>query len=323
MKTSESIANIASALSKTQAAIANAVKDTQGYGYKYADLAQILELVRPFLAQHGLSVFQSPGSTPDGQMTLTTRVMHSSGEWIETDTMSMPVEAKKGLSAAQCAGIVITYMRRYQLAPVFGIAQEDSDGIVREEQPKAQRQPQRQPEPEPPRVPDVNVLAGMVAQAGDDVAALRDVYRWAASHGYEKRHLDRIAARAKELSEAQAQKAAPAQGQLANLTQEQVESAIKACESVEELEEYRDHIANSGAPADLVAMVNASITLNKPPEEATSAGLDEASVDIVMWTLQDKKAGRRYYNSLVERGAAPEILKKVIDHCKTLPEGDL
>ena len=50
----------------------------------YAPLSNILNLVRPILSKHGLSIIQSPSG--DGQnITVTTLIMHTSGEWIESD----------------------------------------------------------------------------------------------------------------------------------------------------------------------------------------------------------------------------------------------
>ncbi len=44
----------------------------------------------------------------------------------------MGVTASRGMSEAQAAGSVITYMRRYSLAAVLGITQTDNDAAVKE-----------------------------------------------------------------------------------------------------------------------------------------------------------------------------------------------
>ena len=130
MKTSENIADLAQALCKFQAEIVDAHKGAQGHNYKYADLGTILQLVRPIMAEHGLSVVQFPcGDALTAG--LTTRLMHNSGEWVE-DTMHMGVTASRGMSEAQAAGSVITYMRRYSIAAVLGITQTDDDAAVKE-----------------------------------------------------------------------------------------------------------------------------------------------------------------------------------------------
>ena len=127
MKTSESINELGAALAKAQADIKDAAKDRQGYGYKYADLATVLQIVRPALAAQGIAVLQDTQTMTDGHVAVATRLLHSSGQWIESDLLILPIEAKKGLSQAQCAGSVVTYARRYSLAALVGISQEDDD----------------------------------------------------------------------------------------------------------------------------------------------------------------------------------------------------
>jgi hypothetical protein len=130
MKTSETIADLAQALCEFQSTVVDAHKGAQGHNYRYADLGTILQLVRPLMAAQGLSVVQMPcGDAITAG--LTTRLMHTSGEWVE-DTMHMGVTASRGMSEAQAAGSVITYMRRYSLAAVLGITQTDDDAVVKE-----------------------------------------------------------------------------------------------------------------------------------------------------------------------------------------------
>jgi hypothetical protein len=131
MNTSETIIELATALSAAQGEIQDASKDAEGYGYKYADLAQILQILRPVFAKHGLSVVQLPHNQ-DGGIAVTTRLCHKSGEWIE-ETLVMPAEKSKQLSLAQDIGKIITYARRYMLSAVAGITQEDPDAAKKGE----------------------------------------------------------------------------------------------------------------------------------------------------------------------------------------------
>ena len=128
MKTSESINEIAQALCKFQSEIKDAHKDTQAHKYKYADLGSVLQLLRPVMTAHGLSVVQMPCNDGD-RVGVTTRLMHNSGEWMES-TLFMAVSANAGMSLAQAAGSVITYARRYSLASALGITQVDEDAAV-------------------------------------------------------------------------------------------------------------------------------------------------------------------------------------------------
>jgi len=125
MKTSENLDLLATALAAAQGEIGNASKESEGYGYVYADLATVLDIGRPILSKHGLSVVQLPHNQ-DGGIALSTRLMHSSGQWIE-DTLVMPAEKSKNLSLAQDIGKIITYCRRYSYSALVGIAQEDKD----------------------------------------------------------------------------------------------------------------------------------------------------------------------------------------------------
>ena len=128
MDKSAEINELAAALSKAQSEIEDAAKDKSGYNYKYADLSQILQIVRPVFSKNGLSVSQFPSDSGSG-ISVDTILMHSSGQWL-SNTFSMEVEAAKGMTKAQASGSVITYMRRYALAAVAGITQEDNDAAA-------------------------------------------------------------------------------------------------------------------------------------------------------------------------------------------------
>ena len=128
MKSSDTIGEIAKALCKLQTEIHDVAKDSQAHKYKYADLGAVLQLVRPVMAANGLSACQMPCSEGD-MVGVTTRLMHTSGEWLES-TVMMGVSANAGMSLAQAAGSVITYARRYSLAAAIGITQVDDDGQV-------------------------------------------------------------------------------------------------------------------------------------------------------------------------------------------------
>lgn len=149
---SDSLSNLAGALIAVQAEARDVFKGKEGYGYNYADLTSVLDTVRPLLSKHGLSFAQFPGevnlvvhdfttavydnsgnptgayttvSRMSGSVPLTTILMHAATDESITNTMSMPFEAKKGLSAAQSIGMIVTYMRRYSLTSMIGIAATD------------------------------------------------------------------------------------------------------------------------------------------------------------------------------------------------------
>jgi len=123
---SESIKEIASALARFQAEVKDPVKDSDNpfFKSKYVELDGLLAAVRPVLSKNGLSFIQSPGG--NGQdITITTLLMHSSGEWIEFDPLTL--HAVK--TDPQGAGSAITYARRYSLSAILGVAWDaDDDG---------------------------------------------------------------------------------------------------------------------------------------------------------------------------------------------------
>ena len=122
---SESIANLAKALSIVQGKLTYAKKDSANpfFKSKYADLESVWDACRDLLSDNGLAVVQLPGEYFEGTMALTTIITHSSGEWI-SQQMSLPVTKPD----AQGAGSALTYMRRYALAAVVGVVQADDDG---------------------------------------------------------------------------------------------------------------------------------------------------------------------------------------------------
>ncbi len=123
MNTSEQITELAKALAAAQAEIRNPKKDAVNPHFKsnYTDLAGGLDCVRPVLAQHGLSIIQSTGMDGD-MMMLTTRLLHSSGQWIES---VYPVA--KFPAPHQQVGSALTYSRRYSLFAMVGVAGTDDD----------------------------------------------------------------------------------------------------------------------------------------------------------------------------------------------------
>ena len=129
MKFSDSIGQIALALSKAQGNMGSVSKGKQGYGYKYSDLASVLETLRKPFADNELAIVQGheliKGENPS--VVTYSRIIHSSGEWTES-ALEIPITAMKGLSPAQTVGVVSTYAKRYLIQAQAGLASEDTDG---------------------------------------------------------------------------------------------------------------------------------------------------------------------------------------------------
>ena len=122
MEKSESIKNIAIALCAFQGEVETIQKTAINPFFKsaYADLADILNVIRQPLVKNGLSFVQFPKDKCE----LNTVLMHTSGEW-----MSESFEMKPTKDDPQGAGSVITYQRRYALGAILGLnIDKDDDG---------------------------------------------------------------------------------------------------------------------------------------------------------------------------------------------------
>lgn len=119
------LAALALSLSKAQAEIRNVTKDQEAQGakwsYTYADLASVWDACRGPLSANGLAVIQQP--VGDGKrIGVTTTLLHESGQFMTSTLYAMPSD-----TGPQAIGVVITYLRRYSLMSVAGLAGEDTD----------------------------------------------------------------------------------------------------------------------------------------------------------------------------------------------------
>jgi hypothetical protein len=146
MRHSDQLDQLASSLAVVQASIEDAPKDKVNphFKSKYADLATILQTVRPILAANGLSVTQTTGVTPEGAMVLTTTLLHKSGQWMSGDYLLEPAQR-----TPQGMGSAMTYGRRYALAAIVGIAQDDDDGNAASDRYNGHQQAPRYEQPAP------------------------------------------------------------------------------------------------------------------------------------------------------------------------------
>lgn len=130
MQTSNEIKNIFNALIDASTEIGNVARTKEAYGYKYATLDAIFDMLRLILPKHGLWLSQHV-TTEDGTYKLETVVMHKSGEWMRSSLAMTDTELSGKANATQKMGASITYFRRYALSSIFGIAtDEDVDGNI-------------------------------------------------------------------------------------------------------------------------------------------------------------------------------------------------
>lgn len=124
MKKSDDIKDLAQALCKAQSEMKPAQKSATNPFFKsrYADLSDIWEVCKEPLARNGLALLQVPGFE-EGQSTIETMLVHSSGQWISGVCLVKPLKTDP-----QSMGSAITYMRRYSLAALVGVVTDDDDG---------------------------------------------------------------------------------------------------------------------------------------------------------------------------------------------------
>lgn len=116
--------NLYKALAEFQQEVPVIHKGTSGYGYSYADLPAIFEIINPLLKKHGLGFYQAVNGT-----SIQTVVFHiESSEKIGSETtIPQNVELAK-MNQFQVLGSAITYIRRYALSSMLGlVTDKDTD----------------------------------------------------------------------------------------------------------------------------------------------------------------------------------------------------
>jgi hypothetical protein len=161
MRTSDAIDKIATALAAAQGEMDGAKKSARNpfFNSKFADLASVKDALREPFAKHGLSTVQFPqtaySGTPEAfewtakrsgevrhgvrvfcTVTVETRLMHTSGQWLEDSVSAMLPNGDP-----QAVGSAITYLRRYALQAIAGIATEDDDAETAQGSDRAERAP--------------------------------------------------------------------------------------------------------------------------------------------------------------------------------------
>lgn len=117
--------NVYAALAAAQAEMGAALKDSVNPAFKskYADLAAVIEAVRPALTRHGITFFQPLVQDEFGRG-VKTILAHGESDTLVECTVPVIV----GKNDMQGLGSAITYARRYGLMGMAGIAADDDDG---------------------------------------------------------------------------------------------------------------------------------------------------------------------------------------------------
>lgn len=176
MITSETIDKIAPAFVKAQSECDSAKKANKNEAFKrngkastYAGLPEVVDACLPACNTNGIGVLQVLGDTIDGKMSVTTRLLHASGQWLEgTGSIPLPKQDPQGYGSAS------TYARRYHLAAMLGIVQEDDDGNA------ASKTPANVQDAKPVQLIDENQrfeLQGLIEGTGSNIVAFCQFYR--------------------------------------------------------------------------------------------------------------------------------------------------
>lgn len=145
--------NIYKALASFQQEVPTILKDTSGYGYKYANLPAIFEVINPLLKKNGLGFYQAI----NGNKIKTVLFHQESTEIIESETdmpfdsiiyedikkmskdgktqvITTAIRGFEGMNKAQAIGSLITYFRRYAISSLLGLITDndvDASGYKR------------------------------------------------------------------------------------------------------------------------------------------------------------------------------------------------
>ncbi|KYG90818.1 hypothetical protein A0U40_17980 [[Bacillus] sp. KCTC 13219] len=131
---SENNTNISSALAKSWAAIQTpkhnktvrvSTRSGGSYTFEYTDFAGILEAVRAIFVENKLTIMQNSYTQMENDKVFAcveTIILHESGEFAKSYPLKFPAA-----NSMQDFGGQITYMKRYSLAAMLGIATEKDD----------------------------------------------------------------------------------------------------------------------------------------------------------------------------------------------------
>lgn len=122
---SQTKVELTKALLAVQRAVGNVKRDATNPHFKsrYATLENVVAALRGPCVDNGIVITQAAGDITDGKVSIETRVMHESGEWMAS-ILPLPVSKMD----AQGVGSAITYGCRYSLMSLFCLPPADDDG---------------------------------------------------------------------------------------------------------------------------------------------------------------------------------------------------
>ena len=182
------------ALAKAQGMFAPIIKDRTAtiemkaggkYTYRYADLAGILDAVRPALSSQGIALVQPITQGEDGSITVGAVLLHAEGGRIESWMGWSATGDIKALAST------ITYLRRYVVVALLGVAAEDDDdgSAAPAGRPVGKPAPKQPPAPKPAPPADAHhptwerSRARFCARLGEMGLSYDDIAAFGEAHG--------------------------------------------------------------------------------------------------------------------------------------------
>ncbi len=238
------------------------VAQTEKFSYSYADLATVMPAILQVLTKHELGLVQTVGQDGQGGTTLTTMLIHASGEWLsDTQTLLLTKQDSQGQGSA------ITYGRRYGVMSLLGLVAEDDDDGAAASQPQSKPKSRSQAKPTTTPAPKYGESQPELAVAGILATAKRmglktntDAASWLGVGTEKGKH--------------------PLQGWLSNakahgLTPEQ--AATVACDCLEEIHtELQKNEGNIGAAQEVVAPLSRLAKFAETVKDGTGEGAQTA-----------------------------------------------
>lgn len=94
--------------------------------YEYATLAQVVDVIAPALSKHGLSHRWATEQSKEGGIAVTCWLTHQMGH-SESVTLTANADTSGSKNSIQAIGSTVTYLQRYTLLAITGLAAVDQD----------------------------------------------------------------------------------------------------------------------------------------------------------------------------------------------------
>ena len=127
-ETSDKTDKIGAALTQLQTTLTNPAKKAKAHHGKYANLETVIEHVKEPCANVGVTIFQQALTDHKGNLGVLTRLLHSSGQYLQSFISTNINDGRDVGKMCQEHGKLISYYRRYQILGALFLKDEDDDG---------------------------------------------------------------------------------------------------------------------------------------------------------------------------------------------------